>query len=51
MTKEQIVVEISLHFPELLIIRKYVKIWLKNRGSWYRVLGYRDQKDKKYYKI
>ena len=40
MTKEQIVVEISLHFPELLIIRKYVKIWF-----------YRDQKDKKYYKI
>ena len=38
--------EISLNFPEMLIIGKYVKIMFKNRDSPYYFLGSRGQKIK-----
>ena len=33
MTQQKLVDEIPLHFPELLVIAKYVKIRFENRGS------------------
>ena len=47
---DTIVDEISLNFPELFIIGKYVKIRFKNRVSPCYFLSSRGEKIKKYYK-
>ena len=51
MIQEKLVDEISLNFPELFIIEKYVKVRFKNRGSPYYVLSSRGQKMKNITKI
>ena len=48
---QKIVDEISLNFPELFIIGKYVKIRFKNRGSPCYFLSSRGQKIKNVTKI
>ena len=46
----QFVDKISLNFPELFMIGKYVKIRFKNRESPCHFLGSKRPKDQKYYK-
>ena len=51
MIQSKLVNEISLNFPQLFIIRKYVKIRFKNRGSRCYFLSSRGQKIKNITKI
>ena len=46
MIQQELVYEISLNFPELFIIEKYVKISFKNQGSPCYFLSSRGQKIK-----
>ena len=51
MMQEKLVDEISLNFPELFVIGKYVKIRFKNWGSPCYFLSYRGKKIKDITKI
>ena len=51
MIQEKLVDEISLNFPELFIIRHYIKIRFKNRGSPCYFLSARGPKIKNITKI
>lgn len=51
MTQQKLVDEIPLHFPELLVIAKYVKIRFENRDSPCYFHSFRVQKIKNITKI
>ena len=51
MIQQKLVDEISLNFPELFIIRKYVKVRFKNKGSPCYFLNSRGQKIRNITKI
>ena len=51
MIQQNLVDQISLNFPELFIIAKYVKVRFKNSGSPCYFLSSRDQKIKNITKI